>query len=83
MMPYKYAVECICDKVAATKTYLGKDYTPDRPLAHWLKYGNKVEANPKTMQFIEQAFIDLGDHGEKFVLNKKYMKRSYKEICGS
>ena len=25
LMPYKYAVECVCDKLAATKTYAGKN----------------------------------------------------------
>lgn len=27
-MPYKYAVECVCDKIAATKCYKGKEYKP-------------------------------------------------------
>ena len=41
LMPYKYAVECICDKLAATKTYAKKSYTPDMPLTfleEWDKY---------------------------------------------
>ena len=80
LMPYKYAVECVCDKIAATKTYLGNDYTPDKPMVHWQKYGNKVNGNPKTMTFIERVFTDLAEHGEKFVLNKKYMKKTYYEI---
>ena len=83
LVPYKYAVECVCDKIAATKTYLGKDYVPEKALEHWLRYGNKVEANPKTMAFIEQVFTDLCERGERAVLNKEYMKNTYKEICGS
>lgn len=82
MMPYKYAVECVCDKIAATKTYAGKDYTPDKPLAHWKRYGNKVNGNPKTMLFIETVFEDLISLGERRVLNKKYMKATYARICG-
>ena len=80
LMPYKYAVECVCDKIAATKTYAGKSYTTDMPMAHWKKYGNKVNGNPKTMAFIERVFRDLAEHGEKFVLNKKYIKKAYNEI---
>jgi len=83
LVPYKYAVECVCDKIAATKTYLGKDYVPEKALEHWLRYGNKVEANPKTMAFIERVFTDLCERGERAVLNKEYMKNTYKEICGS
>ena len=80
IMPYKYAVECICDKLAATKTYKGKDYSPEKLIEHWEKYGNKVNGNPKTMAFIERVFHDISEHGEKFVLNKKYMKKTYNEV---
>ena len=81
LMPYKYAVECICDKLAATKTYNGKNYTDDKALWHWEKYGNKVNGNPKTMAFVDRVFRDLAEHGEKYILNKKYMKETYKRIC--
>ena len=80
LMPYKYAVECVCDKIAATKTYAGKNYDESMPILHWHKYGNKVDGNPKTMAFIERVFEDLSLHGEKYVLNKKYMKKTFSEI---
>ncbi|MBR7116925.1 MAG: catalase [Clostridia bacterium] len=81
LMPYVYAVECVCDKLAATKTYAGKNYTEDLALKHWLKHGNKVDGNPKTMLFIETVFRDLEAHGEKYILNKKYMRATYDRIC--
>lgn len=81
LMPYKYAVECICDKLAATRTYLGKNYTPDKPLWHFRTYGNKVPANPKTLRFIDEVFVDVERLGEKAVLSKRYMKNKFKEIC--
>lgn len=82
MMPYKFAVECVCDKLAATKTYAGRDYSQDLPLLHWQRYGCRVNGNPRTMEFIEAVFRDVCEHGEKFVLNKKYMKQTYSRICG-
>lgn len=81
LMPYKYAVECICDKLSATKTYAKKTYTPDLPLEHWYKYGSKAPGNPLTMRFIEQVFLDISRLPEKQVLNKAYMKNTYKRIC--
>ena len=81
IMPYEYAVECVCDKLAATVTYAGKGYSRDMPLNHWYKYGNKVNGNPRTMKFIEEVFIDIRDHGEAYVLSKKYMKNKYNSIC--
>lgn len=80
LMPYKYAVECVCDKLAATRTYKGKNYDTSAPIEHWYRYGNKVDGNPKTMAFIERVFLDVREHGERFVLNRKYMKRIYEEI---
>ena len=82
MMPYKYAVECVCDKLAATKTYAKENYSDDLPLLHWRRYGCRVAGNPRTMEFIEKAFIDVQEHGENFVLNQAYMKKTYTEICG-
>ena len=82
MMPYKYAVECVCDKLAATKTYAKKNYTPSLPLMHWEKYGNRAGGNPKTMLFIETVFRDLISLGEKQVMRPRYMKAKYREICG-
>ena len=80
-MPYKYAVECFCDKIAATKVYSGKAYTPKKPLEHWTRYGRLAPANTKTIEFFDKAFLDLGELGEKAVLNKKYLRKTYDEIC--
>jgi hypothetical protein len=81
MMPYKYAVECVCDKLSATKTYAGKNYDPSLPLAHWLRYGKNTPGNPRTMAFIEKVFIDIEALGESAVLNRAYMKKTFREIC--
>jgi hypothetical protein len=81
MMPYNYAVECVCDKLAATRVYAGKNYEKHLPLHHWRLHGNKVNGNPKTMDFIEGVFIDVEKHGEDYVLNKAYMKNKFHEVC--
>ena len=81
LMPYQYAVECVCDKLAATRVYAGKNYSTDLPLLHWNKYGNKVGGNPLTMSFVEAVFEDVKLHGESYVLTKRYMKEKYQEIC--
>ena len=80
IMPYKYAVECVCDKLAATATYKGKNYDSAAPLEHWERYGNKVAGNQKTLSFLQKVFEDVRDYGEKYVLNKKYLKATYFEI---
>ena len=82
VMPYKYAVECVCDKLAATKTYAGKNYDKSMPLEHWQRRGRQVEGNELTKVFLDRVFVDVSLHGENYVLNKRYMREKYGEICG-
>ena len=82
-MPYKYAAECVCDKIAATKVYAGKSYSEAMPLAHWNRYGRLAPANPKTLAFFQKVFEELSEKGEKAILNKKYLKSTYNEIIGA
>ena len=79
-MPFKYAVECVCDKLAASKGYNPKDWTPDKLLSHWLKYGTLAKTNDNMKNFFTQVFTDLVEHGEKYILNKKYLKKMYDKI---
>ena len=79
IMPYQYAVECVCDKLAASKTYLGKNYTPTDLLTYWLKWDIDRSMNPKIREFFTNVFKDIANNGEKYILNKKYMKKMYYE----
>ena len=79
-MPYKYAVECVCDKLAAAKTYNGKNYTPKENLNYWLKKKDIYQTSEETKEFFTKVFSDLCEKEEKEILNKKYLKNTYKEI---
>lgn len=79
-MPYKYAVECVCDKIAATKCYKGKDYTPEMVLDHWVRKGSLAQTNDNMKAFFTNVFTDLIELGEKHVLNKRYLKSTYNSV---
>lgn len=79
-IPYKYTVECVCDKIAATKCYKGKEYKPEMVFNHWLKWGSLAQTNDNMKAFFTKVFTDLVELGEKQVLNKKYMKKTYNKI---
>lgn len=79
-MPYKYAVECVCDKIAATKCYNGKEYKSEMVLNHWSKLGSQAQTNDNMKTFFTKVFTDLIELGEKQVLNKKYLKDTYNKI---
>jgi hypothetical protein len=79
-LPYKYAVENFCDVIAASKVYKKKEYADGAPLTHWLKYRDNVPTNEKMKCFYDKLFTDLKEKGEKYVLNKRYLKETYQNI---
>ncbi len=79
-MPYKFAVESVCDKIAATKCYKGKEYKPEDVLNHWMKRGILAQTNERMKAFFTKVLTDFVELGENAVLNKKYMKNAYNKI---
>ena len=60
-MPYKYAVELVCDWVGAGRAYFGKDFTYAK---EWEWWRNKIEnthpkMNQQTANFVDHVFWDL------------------------
>lgn len=64
-MPIRYFAEMVCDRVAASKIYKGKDYTDDCPLNYYLSRKDGVFMHPKTAERLEYFLRLLADKGEK------------------
>lgn len=79
VMPYKYAVESVCDRISATKSYKGKQYQPQHVLDYWNSRNHDMAMNEKTRNFFNVVLNDLVKYGEKHILNKKYMKATYQK----
>ena len=77
VIPFKYAVEMICDRIAAAKVYQGKNYTDMSPYYYWNKHRDEECLNKKIQGFLTEVFELLGAHGEKIVLKKSYLKKIY------
>ena len=77
VIPYKYAVEMICDMIAASKTYQKKNYTDMSAYYYWNKTRDSAMVNRKIQGFITEVLEALGAFGEKEVINKKYLKNIY------
>ncbi len=76
IIPFKYMLEMICDRIAASKTYKGKDYTLNSPLEYYRHEEPKMTLNPKLKSFLEEVFTELSKNGEK-ILNKMHLKKLY------
>src|SRR5574344_238710 len=77
IIPFKYCVERVCDRIAAAKTYEDKNYSNMSPYYYWNRTRDSEMVNRKIQGFLTETFELLGVHGEKTVINKKYLKKIY------
>ena len=72
-MPEKYVVEMFCDRVAASKTYKGKDYRDTDPLAYFMRAKPRRRIHPESSDLLEKLLTTLAEEGESaaFTLAKE------------
>lgn len=79
-MPYEYAVEMICDNLAAGKVYNGKQWNNRSQLEYWNRVGSKREQmHEKTATFATIVYEQIAEEGIDKVINKNNLKKIYKE----
>ena len=79
-MPYNYLIEMFCDRIAASKTYKGKDYKDDSALDYFLHGHGRTEMHPETAKELERLLRMLAEKVEKetFACVKKQVKERKK-----
>ncbi len=78
VIPYQYAVEMICDKLAASIIYQGKNWTKEYELSYWNeKEKDKVEMNPKIRDFVTAVMTEVAEKGIDKTLTKQNIKQLY------
>lgn len=78
IIPYKYAAEMICDKLAAGIIYQGKKWTKEYQLWYWEKNEkDKLEMNQKIKNFITEVFTQVAKEGIDKTLTKRNIKQLY------
>ena len=81
-IPYKYAVECICDKISACKVYNGKKFNNNQPLEYWNNVDKQsvLKIHPAIAEFTETVLTKISEDGINNTLNSKYLKETYNKI---
>lgn len=85
-IPYKYAIEMVCDFIGAGKVYMNEKWTPSAPLEYHNKTKNNRIYHKDTLKLIEYLFVNIELRGlENFYVwyknNKKNIRKDYsKEI---
>lgn len=73
-MPKKYVIEMFCDRVAASKVYLGNDYTASAPYEYFDRGRARRIIHKKTSKELEKLLLMLKNKGEKETF--KYIRRA-------
>ncbi len=75
-MPFKYALEMFCDRVAASMIYLGPKYNNSSPYDYFIERKDHYKMNNNMKRFLEESFLELSKHGMNS-LNKNKLKKIY------
>ena len=76
-MPTRYLIEMFCDRVAASKTYQGENYTDEHPLNYFLRGNASLSMHPETAETLEMLLRMLAEKGEDETF--KYIKQMDKK----
>ena len=75
-MPYKDAVEMLCDYLGAGRAYMGKNFNYQKEYEWWLNKSSKpIAMHEHTRTFIHRVLCDLPHHHD--CLNKKELGLRY------
>lgn len=83
-MPIEYVIEMFCDRVAASKVYMGKNYNDNSPLEYFERAKGRRIIHPETSDLLEKLLIMLAENGEDYTFayirrHMKKLKRLYKK----
>lgn len=83
LMPYKYAVEMLCDYLGAGRAYMGKNFSYKAEYEWWLnKKKNPIAMHPYNQNFIDRILYILARREcdnikTDFVLTERFLKSAY------
>ena len=64
-MPLKYVAEMFCDRVAASKVYMGEKYTDSSALEYFMRAKGRRMIHPETSDLLEKLLVMLSEQGEE------------------
>jgi len=83
LMPYKYTIEMICDTLAASIVYNGKNWKNTNPLEYFNNRNDKEYVNEKILLIQEEVYKLVASDGIEKTVNKKKLKEIYYKHVGA
>lgn len=77
-MPNDYIIEMFCDRLAASKTYNGKNYTDSSPLEYYMRGKNTrfiAKGTAKKLEFLLRMLAEKGEDYTFRYIRNKFLKR--------
>ena len=81
LMPYQYAAEMVCDKLAAGIVYNGKAWNKDTQIKYYMKERETAMIHPKLDEFLIEVFTEVSEKGLDETLTKNNIRRIYDKCC--
>lgn len=81
LIPYPYVVEMICDKLAASIVYMGKNWSIQKEIDYLLSSDERPLLNEKTFQFIITIMEEIKKTSIQETISPQNLKKKYQEIC--
>lgn len=76
-MPLRYVAEMFCDRIAASRIYMGEKYTDASPYEYYAASRDHILIHPDTGRELEQMLRVLRDQGEDAAF--AYVRRRLRE----
>ncbi len=76
-MPLRYVAEMFCDRIAASRVYLGSAYTDASPYMYYADSKGTLLIHPETAAELEKMLLVLRDEGEEAAF--AYVRRRLRE----
>ena len=80
-MPYQYAAEMVCDKLAAGITYSGKNWTRNTQIDYYMKEREISLIHPQIDKFMIAVFTQVSKEGIEKTYTKANIKNLYEKYC--
>lgn len=82
IIPYKYTVEIICDKLSASIVYAGDEWTNETELDYWSKKEKQDERiNENIKKVLDEVFLQVSKEGINKTITKRNLKMIYNKYC--
>ena len=81
IIPYKYAAEMICDKMAAGMAYEKEKFSEQYELDYWNKEKQYEKINSRTEQFVTAILEQAVEEGINKTFTKANFRKNYEKYC--